>query len=97
MDSKAISNGILKALAIIIGVLALLFFLYKIQSVIIYIAIAAVVSLIARPIIRFLRTKLKFKNTLAVVVTMFLFVLALFGLKSLSDHYWCSSTLIFFI
>jgi len=74
---------VLKALAIIIGVLALLFFLYKIQSVIIYIAIAAVVSLIARPIIRFLRTKLKFKNTLAVVVTMFLFVLALFGLGSL--------------
>jgi len=83
MDSKAISNGILRALAIIIGVLALLFFLYKIQSVLIYIAIAAVVSLIARPIIRFLKSKLKFKNTLAVVVTMILFVLVLFGLGSL--------------
>lgn len=83
MDSKAISNGILRALAIIIGVLAFLFFLYKIQSVLIYIAIAAVVSLIARPIIRFLRTKLKFKNTLAVVVTMILFIMVLFGLGSL--------------
>ncbi len=83
MNEKVISKGILRALAIIIGILALLFFLYKIQSVIVYIAIAAVVSLIARPIIRFLRTKLKFKNTLAVVLTMFLFVLLLFGLGSL--------------
>lgn len=83
MDSKTISNGILRALLIIIGILMLLFFLYKIQSVIVYIAIAAVLSLIARPIIRFLRTKLKFKNTLAVIVTMFLFILMLFGLGSL--------------
>jgi len=83
MDSKTISNGILRALLIIIGVLILLFFLYKVQSVIVYVAIAAVISLIARPIIRFLRTKLKFKNTLAVIVTMFLFVLLLFGLGSL--------------
>jgi predicted PurR-regulated permease PerM len=80
MDSKTIANGILRALAIIFGVLLLLYFLYKIQSVIIYIAIAAVVTLIARPIIRFLKKYLKFGNTLAVVTTMFLFLLLLFGL-----------------
>lgn len=83
MDSKIISNGILRALSIIIGVFTLLFFLYKIQSVIVYIAIAAVVSLIARPLIRFLRTKLKFKNTLAVIFTMFFLILILFGIGNL--------------
>ncbi len=83
MESKTISKGILQALAIIIGVLALLFFLYKIQSVIVYIAIAAVVALIARPVIRFLKQKLKFGNTLAVILTMFIFLLLIFGLSSM--------------
>jgi predicted PurR-regulated permease PerM len=76
MNSNLITKGIIKAIAIIIGVLLLLFFLYKIQSVLVYIAIAAVLSLIGRPIVRFLKTKLKFKNTIAVVVTM----MALVGL-----------------
>ncbi|MBT8385261.1 MAG: AI-2E family transporter, partial [Bacteroidia bacterium] len=83
MNSKMIANGILRAFAILIGVTLLLYFFYKIQSVIIYLAIAAVVSLIARPIIIFLRSKLKFANTLAVIVTMFLFILFVFGLISM--------------
>ena len=74
MKSNVITNGILKALAILAGFLLLIFFLYKIQSVIIYIAIAAVISLIGRPIIGFLKQKLKFPNTLAVVTTMLLFL-----------------------
>ena len=80
MDSKNISNGILRALSIIIGIALLLYFLYAIQSVIVYIVIAAVISLIARPIIRFLRTKLKFPNTLAVISTMVVLVSFLIGL-----------------
>ncbi|MBN4084885.1 AI-2E family transporter [Flavobacteriaceae bacterium AH-315-B10] len=76
MNSNTITKGILKALAIVVGVFLLLFFLYKIQSVLVYIAIAAVLSLIGRPIVRFLKSKLKFKNTFAVIVTM----LALIGL-----------------
>lgn len=83
MNSKTISNGILRALSIIIGVALLLFFLWKIQSVIVYIIIAGVLSLIARPIIIFLKRKLKFPNTLAVVSTMVLFLSFLFGLISM--------------
>lgn len=70
MNSNAITNGILKAVAIILGVALLLFFIYKIQSVIGYIAIASVISLIGRPIVLFLERKLKFKNTIAVIVSM---------------------------
>ncbi len=83
MTSKQLSNGILRAVVIILGALSLIWFFYKIQSVLAYIAIAAVVSLIARPIIRFLKNKLKFKNTLAVITTMFLFIGLLIGLVSM--------------
>src|SRR5690606_11474838 len=58
----------------------LLFFLYKIQSVIVYIAVAGVISLIGRPIVLFLRRKLKFNNTVAVVITMAIFIGLLLGL-----------------
>lgn len=83
MNSNTITNGILKAIAIIVGVLVLLYFLYSVQSIIVYLAIAAVISLIGRPIIRFLKQKLKFPNTLAVITTMFLFLGILSGLISM--------------
>ncbi|MHB0754206.1 AI-2E family transporter [Polaribacter sp. M15] len=70
MTSKTIANGILRALAIILGIFLLGYFLLKIQSVIVYIIIAGVLSLIGRPFILFLRKKLKFPNTLAVITTM---------------------------
>ncbi|QTD37363.1 AI-2E family transporter [Polaribacter batillariae] len=74
MTTKTISNGILRALAIILGVFLLAYFLYTIQSVIVYIVIAGVISLIARPIILFLRRRLKFPNTVAVITTMVFFL-----------------------
>ena len=80
MTSKIISNGILRAIAILLGIALLGYFLYQIQSVIVYIIIAAVLSLIARPIILFLRRKLKFPNTLSVIVTMVLMIGLLIGL-----------------
>lgn len=79
-NSKIIANGILRALGILLGIALVLVFLYKIQSVIVYIAIAAVISLVGRPIVLFLRRKLKFNNTIAVVVTMLVFIGLLAGL-----------------
>ncbi|WP_040279095.1 AI-2E family transporter [Psychroserpens damuponensis] len=83
MNSRIIANGILKAVGVIVGIALILFFLYKIQSVIIYILIAGVISLIGRPIVMFLRKRLKFNNTIAVVATM-LFLVGIFaGIVSL--------------
>ena len=45
MNAKTISNGILRAVAIIVGVALLVYFLMKITSVIAYLAIAAVIAL----------------------------------------------------
>ena len=83
MNSNTISNGIIKAIAILTGIFILLYFLYKIQSIIVYIAIAAVISLIGSPIIRFLKQKLKFPNTLAVISTMLIFIGIFSGLISM--------------
>lgn len=83
MNSNSISNGILKALGIIVGVFVLLYFLYQIKSVIVYVAIALVISLIGRPIVIFLRRRLKFNNTIAVITTMLLFIALIAGLISM--------------
>jgi len=80
MNSKIIASGILRALGVLLAITLLIFFLYKIQAVIVYIAVAAVISLIGRPIVLFLRHKLKFNNTIAVVVTMVLLIGLLSGL-----------------
>jgi predicted PurR-regulated permease PerM len=83
MNSKIIANGILRALGVLLAIAVVLFFLFKIQSVIVYVAVAAVISLIGRPIVLFLRRKLKFSNTIAVVSTMVLLIGLLVGLIGL--------------
>ncbi|MBT8238342.1 MAG: AI-2E family transporter [Croceitalea sp.] len=77
MDAKTIANGILRAVFILVAIVIAGYFLLKIQSVLAYLAIAAVIALLGRPIVLFLRRKLKFPNTVAVVVTM-LFMLGIF-------------------
>jgi len=80
MNSKIIANGIVRALGILFGIFSLGYFLFAIKSVIIYIVIAGILSLIARPIILFLRRKLKFPNSVAVIFTMMLMLGLLTGL-----------------
>ena len=82
-NATTIANGILRAIAIILGCCLLVYFLYEIRSVIAYLAIAAVIALLGRPIVLFLRRKLKFPNTLAVIVTMVFFIAILLGIIAL--------------
>ncbi|TAI48534.1 AI-2E family transporter [Flagellimonas allohymeniacidonis] len=83
MNAKTVSNGILRAVGIIVAVVLLIYFFIKVKSVIAYLAIAAVIALLGRPVVIFLRRKLKFPNTLAVVATM-VFMLGIFvGILSL--------------
>lgn len=82
-QANNIANGILKAVGIITGILLLLYFFYQIGSVLAYLAIAAVLALLGRPIKRFLQKRLKFPETLAVIVTMFVFIGLLAGIIAL--------------
>ncbi|MGO3183153.1 MAG: AI-2E family transporter [Aequorivita sp.] len=72
--AKAITIGILKALAVVVGVLILLWFLYQIQALILFIGLALVLTLIGRPVVLFFKNRLKFSNTLASVVTLLLII-----------------------
>ena len=83
MESKQIASGILRALLTIATVSLLLLFLFAIKPVLIYLGIAAVLSLVARPLLGIFRQRLKLPNAIAVLMTMSLFILFLFGLINL--------------
>lgn len=81
MKSKTIAKGNLKTLAVVAGVVLLCYILYKIQSLLLFIFIAGVISLICRPLVSILKSRLKFGNTLAsfttlILVGVFLFFMA---------------------
>lgn len=80
ITSKNIANGILRAIGVLALVCLLLYFIYQIQTVIVYLVVAVIFSMIANPIVEFLRKRFKFSNSLAVVSTMILFLLLITGL-----------------
>ena len=79
MTSKEISYGIVKAVGILVATSIAIFFLYKISTVIIYCIIAIVISLLLNPLVLFLRRKLKFNNTLAVITSLLVALLLISG------------------
>ena len=58
----------------------MLYFLYMIQSVIVYIAIAGVISLVGRPVVIFLKNKLRIPNKIAVVLVLLLVLCSIIAL-----------------
>lgn len=73
--AKAITLGILKALAVLAGVIILFWFFFKIRELFLFVGVALVVSLIGRPIMVFLKRRLRFPNTLAAIFTLLSIVL----------------------
>lgn len=80
INSKIIAKGIVKAVLILCLFFLLGYFLFKIQVILVYLVISLLLTLIASPLVFFLKNKLKFKNTLAVIITMVLIVSIIFGL-----------------
>ncbi len=83
MNSNTISKGILKAVGVIVGILLLGYTLYLLRSVIAYILIAMVISLMLRPLVLFLRTRLRLNHTVSAIVAMLSFIVIIIGLISL--------------
>ena len=79
MNSKTLANGILRATGILIAIALLLNFLYLIQSVIIFLVVALILTLIGNPILDFFKRRLKFKHTMATVATLLIFVWIIIG------------------
>lgn len=83
MKLTAIAQGILQAVLYLSAIIVGIYSLYLLKPLITYILIAAVISLIGRPITVFLSTKLKLSNTLSAIVTMVSLMFLFFGLLSL--------------
>ncbi len=77
--AKEISRGIVKAVITLIVIAAAAYLLFQIKSIFIYFVCALILALVGTPIIRFFVKKLHFKKTIAVLVTMLLFILVMFG------------------
>ena len=79
ITSKIIANGIVRAIAILILAALTLYFLYQIQNIIIYILVSLILTLIGSPMLDFLKKKLKFKHTLAVITVLSIYFLIMLG------------------
>ncbi|MGL5112385.1 MAG: AI-2E family transporter [Flavobacterium sp.] len=80
MSSKLIANGILRAIMILLATAVGVYLLYQIQSVLIYLIVALILTLIGNPILDFSKKRLKFSHTLATVSTLAIFVALIFGI-----------------
>ena len=79
ITSKIISNGILRALLTIVVIGIALLFFYKIQSVLIYLVVSLILTLIGHPLLDFFKKRLKFNHVFATIAVLFFFVLIIFG------------------
>jgi predicted PurR-regulated permease PerM len=79
ITSKIIANGILRAIGFLALVAICLYFVYLIQSVLIYLIVALILTMIGNPILEFLKQRLKFKHILATITTLAIFVLLISG------------------
>jgi predicted PurR-regulated permease PerM len=82
MKPKELTRAIVLASLIIVLLIGLYQVVVTIQSVLFYLLIAAVVSLIGRPITQLLK-RIKFGNTLSSVTTIAILMIAFFGIVSL--------------
>lgn len=83
ISSKTIANGILRSIGILVVIAILLYFLHQIQSVLLYLIVSLILTLIGKPIMSFLKTRLKFPNIIATISTLLLFFLLIIGFISL--------------
>lgn len=79
VTSQIIANGILRAIGFLVLASVSLYFLYLIQSVLIYLVVALILTLIGSPILDFFKKRLKFKHTFATIATLFIFILFIAG------------------
>lgn len=83
MNATQLSNALLRTLLILLGGALLLWVLIQLQTLIVYLVVGAILSLIGRPVVVFLMHRLKFNSFWASVTTLALYILILYGVVSL--------------
>ena len=79
----AISKGLLRTVQKLVILALILYVLYLLQILLIYIAIAIVISLLGYPVVSTLEARLRLNNTLAVLLTIILFLCIILGVFAL--------------
>jgi predicted PurR-regulated permease PerM len=83
MTSNHLALGITKSVLLLITIALGLYFFYQVSIVFMYLLVAIIIGLIVNPLIEFLKKKLKFSNTIAVIFTLFLILVLIIGFVSL--------------
>ena len=83
MNAKEISNGIVRAVLQISGICILIWLLLQVKTLLIYMLVAGIVSLVGRPINKFLTDRLKMKNVIASTITIVFLMWILVSIFSL--------------
>ena len=83
MNAKEISSGIVRAVLQLTGICILVWLLLQVKTLLIYMLIAGIVSLIGRPINQLLTKRLKLKNVLASSITIVFLMWILVSIFSL--------------
>ena len=83
MIKSDLSTSLFKSIFYLISILIIGYMLMKIKIIIGYLIIASIITLISRPIVKFLCEKLKFKITVASVVAILLLIIIITGIISL--------------
>lgn len=83
MNAKEISSGIVRAVLQLTGICILVWLLLQVKTLLIYMLIAGIVSLIGRPINQLLTKRLKLKNILASSITIVILMWILVSIFSL--------------
>ena len=83
MFSGFVPNSILKSIFYLISLVLVGYIIYELKIIIGYIIIASILTLLARPVVKLLNSKLKFGSTLASIVAISFILIVISGVISL--------------
>ena len=83
MFSGFVPNSLLKSIFYIMSLILVGYIIYELKIIIGYIIIASILTLLARPIVKVLTSKLKFGSTLASIVAISFILIVISGIISL--------------
>ena len=83
MFSGFVSNSLLKSIFYLISLILIGYIIYELKIIVGYVVIASILTLLARPVVKLLTSKLKFGSTLASIVAISFILIVISGVISL--------------
>ena len=83
MFSGLVPNSLLKSIFYLISMILIGYIIYELKIIVGYLIIASILTLLARPVVKLLSSKLKFGSTLASIVAISFILIVILGIISL--------------